>query len=80
MMSCWTDEGMSSRLHQTGKKYSCLPIIDVSSLEKKERELEDLFQRLSTIVAICEKCNEEWFRLLNKMKGDVKLEEEKEYC
>ncbi|XP_065891564.1 uncharacterized protein [Dysidea avara] len=54
--------------------------IDVSNLEKEEQELEDLIRRLSTNIARLEKCNEEWLRLLDKMKGDEKLEEEKEYC
>ena len=52
----------------------------MSNLEKEERELEDLIRRLSTNIVRLEKCNEEWLRLLDKMKGDKKLEEEKEYC
>ena len=53
--------------------------INVSDLEKEEVALEDLIQRLSTNIALLERCNKEWTTLLNELKGDDKLKEEKEY-
>ena len=53
--------------------------INASDLEKEETELEDLIHRLSTNIAVLERCNKEWTTLLNELKGDEKLKEEKEY-
>ena len=53
--------------------------INASDLEKEETELEDLIQRLSMNIALLERCNKEWTTLLNELKGDEKLKEEKEY-
>ena len=53
--------------------------INVSDLEKEEVELEDIIQRLSTNITLLERCNKEWTTLLNELKDDAKLKEEKEY-
>lgn len=54
--------------------------INVSDLEREEVGLEDLIQRLSTNIALLERCNKEWTTLLNELKGDEKVKEEKEYA
>ena len=48
----------------------------------EEELVEDLLQRLSTNVALLEKCNDEWKSLLDSkdLKGDLKAVEEKEYA
>ena len=53
--------------------------INVSDLEREEVELEDLIQRLLTNITLLERCNKEWTTLLNELKDDSKLKEEKEY-
>jgi len=53
--------------------------IDVSDLEREERQLEESMQQFATNIARLEKCNEEWLKLLDKFKGDKKMAEEKEY-
>ena len=42
--------------------------------------MEDLIQRLSTNIALLERCNKEWITLLTELpKGEEKMVEEKEY-
>ena len=61
-------------------------LIFASSMDKnldEEVELvEDLLQRLSTNVALLEKCNDEWKSLLGSkdLKGESKAVEQKEYA
>ena len=52
------------------------------NLDEEEELVEDLLQRLSTNVALLEKCNDEWKSLLGSkdLKGDSKTVEEKEYA
>ena len=44
--------------------------INVSELEKEERELEDLIRRFTTNIARMEKCNDEWLKLLANLQGE----------
>ena len=52
------------------------------NLDEEEELIEDLLQRLSTNVALVEKCNDEWKSLLGSkdLKDDSKTVEEKEYA
>ena len=53
--------------------------INVSDLEGEEVGLEDLIQRISTNIALLERCNKDWKTLLNELKGEEHIKEEKEY-
>ena len=54
--------------------------INESDLDKEETQLKDLIQRLSTNIALLERCNKEWTTLLTELlKGEEKMVEEKEY-
>ena len=60
-------------------------LIFASSIDEnldEEELVEDLLQRLSTNVALLEKCNDEWKSLLGSkdLKGDSKTVQEKEYA
>jgi len=52
------------------------------NLDKEEELIEDLLQRLTTNVALLERCNDEWKSLLSSkdLKGDLKAVKEKEYA
>ena len=51
-------------------------------MDEEEELIEDLLQRLSTNVALLEKCNDKWKSLLGSkdLKGDSKAVEEKEHA
>ena len=51
-----------------------------SDIEKEERELEDLIRRCTANITRLEKCNEEWLKLLDSLKGKERKTEDKEYC
>ena len=54
--------------------------INESDLDKEETQLGYLMQRLSTNIALLERCNEEWTTLLTELpKSKVKMAEEKVY-
>ena len=51
--------------------------INESDLDKEETQSEDLMQRLSTNIALLERCNKEWTMLLTELpKGEEKMVEE----
>ena len=42
--------------------------------------MEDYINRLSSNIAILERCNKDWSTLLKETKGDVKVTEERKYA
>ena len=54
--------------------------INVSDLEGAEVALEDLIQRISTNIALLEKCNKDWTMLLNELKGEEHIKEKRSIC
>ena len=53
--------------------------INESDLDKEETQLQDLIQRLSTNIALLERCSKEWTALLTELRGKEKTAEEKDY-
>ena len=51
-----------------------------SELDEIESETEDYIKRLSSNIAILEKCNKDWSTLLKETKGETKATEEREYA
>ena len=49
-------------------------------LDEIENEMEDYINRLSSNIAILERCNKDWSTLLKETKGDAKVTEEREYA
>ena len=52
--------------------------INVSDLEGEEVGLEDLIQQISTNITLLKRCNKDWTTLLNELKGEEHIKEEKE--
>ena len=46
----------------------------------KKSEAEDFANRISTNIALLEKCNNDWSNLLKELKDDEKVTEEREYA
>ena len=46
----------------------------------KESEAEDFANRISTNIALLEKCNNDWSNILKKLKDDAKVTEERDYA
>ena len=45
-------------------------------LDEMESETEDYINRLSSNIAVLERCNKDWSTLLKETKGDTKVTEE----
>ena len=50
-----------------------------SELGEIESKMEDYINRLSSNIAILERCNKDWSILLNETKGELKATEERKY-
>ena len=48
-------------------------------LDEEESEAEDFANRISSNIALLEKCNRDWSNILKELKGDTKVTEESEY-
>ena len=51
-----------------------------TALDEKESEAEDFANRISTNIALLEKCNNDWSNILKELKDDAKVTEEREYA
>ena len=52
-----------------------------TQLDEEEIEAEDFANRISTnIIALLEKCNNDWSNILKELKDDAKVTEEREYA
>ena len=49
-------------------------------LNEEESEAEDFANRISTTITLLEKCNDDWSNILNELKDDAKVTEEREYA
>ena len=49
-------------------------------LDEEESEAEDFANRISTAIALLEKCNDDWSNILKELKDDAKVTEEREYA
>ena len=70
-----------SRLQQYTKTTNDLleKRLNEAELDEMESETEDYINRLSSNIAILERCNKDWSTLLKETKGDAKVTEEREY-
>ena len=50
-----------------------------TELDKEESEAEDFANRISSNIALLEKCNRDWSNILKELKDDAKITEESEY-
>ena len=51
-----------------------------TQLDKEQSEAEDFANRISTNIALLEKCNNDWLNVLKELKDDtIKVTEEHEY-
>ena len=50
-----------------------------TQLDEEESEAEDFANRISTNIALLEKCNSDWSNILKELKDDAKVTEEREY-
>ena len=55
-------------------------ILKEPELDEIENEMEDYINRLSSNIAMLERCNKDWSTLLKETKGDAKVTEEREYA
>ena len=51
-----------------------------TALDEEESEAEDFANRISTNIALLEKCNNDWSNILKELKDDAKVTEEREYA
>ena len=51
-----------------------------TQLDEEESEAEDFANRISTNIALLEKCNNDWSNILKELKDDEKVTEEREYA
>ena len=55
-------------------------ILKELELGENENKIEDYINRLSSNIAILERCNKDWSTLLKETTGDAKVTEEQEYA
>ena len=51
-----------------------------TQLDEEESEAEDFANRISTNIALLEKCNNDWLNILKELKDNAKVTEEHKYA
>ena len=51
-----------------------------TALDEEESEAEVFANRISTTIALLEKCNDDWSKILKKLKDDAKVTKECKYA
>ena len=51
-----------------------------TTVDEEESETEDFANRISSNIALLEKCNKDWSNILKELDSDAKVNEEHEYA